>query len=147
MPWQSALNNLDYFYLMFTQTDVYELLQVCSNTSYCISIWNLRNVLFNSWLYVYWFQSNSNEFCIFCCRTTPESTWPPFLNILRLLLKIGHMYPLAIQTSKWSINTFVIINDMSKFCSNEMILFIEVFIFPCVGTIKLMPLDLPAALV
>uniref|UniRef100_A0A673I072 Aminopeptidase n=1 Tax=Sinocyclocheilus rhinocerous TaxID=307959 RepID=A0A673I072_9TELE len=27
MPWQSALNNLDYFYLMFTQTDVYELLQ------------------------------------------------------------------------------------------------------------------------
>jgi len=29
MPWQSALNNLDYFYLMFTQTDVYELLQVC----------------------------------------------------------------------------------------------------------------------
>ncbi len=36
MPWQSALNNLDYFYLMFTQTDVYELLQVCSNTSYCI---------------------------------------------------------------------------------------------------------------
>lgn len=29
MPWQSALNNLDYFYLMFSQTDVYELLQVC----------------------------------------------------------------------------------------------------------------------
>lgn len=29
IPWQSALNNLDYFYLMFTQTDVYGLLQVC----------------------------------------------------------------------------------------------------------------------
>ncbi|XP_056308223.1 aminopeptidase N [Danio aesculapii] len=28
MPWQSALNNLDYFYLMFTQTEVYGLLQV-----------------------------------------------------------------------------------------------------------------------
>uniref|UniRef100_A0A8C1K173 Aminopeptidase n=1 Tax=Cyprinus carpio TaxID=7962 RepID=A0A8C1K173_CYPCA len=27
MPWQSALNNLDYFYLMFTQTEVYEFLQ------------------------------------------------------------------------------------------------------------------------
>ncbi|XP_001920418.2 aminopeptidase N [Danio rerio] len=27
MPWQSALNNLDYFYLMFTQTEVYRLLQ------------------------------------------------------------------------------------------------------------------------
>ncbi|XP_051978902.1 aminopeptidase N [Xyrauchen texanus] len=27
MPWQSALDNLDYFYLMFTQTDVYGLLQ------------------------------------------------------------------------------------------------------------------------
>ncbi|KAK7121714.1 hypothetical protein R3I93_022712 [Phoxinus phoxinus] len=27
IPWQSALNNLDYFYLMFAQTDVYELLQ------------------------------------------------------------------------------------------------------------------------
>ncbi|XP_051978898.1 aminopeptidase N-like isoform X2 [Xyrauchen texanus] len=27
MPWQSALDNLDYFYLMFTQTDVYGFLQ------------------------------------------------------------------------------------------------------------------------
>ncbi|KAI7812167.1 aminopeptidase N [Triplophysa rosa] len=27
MPWESALNNLDYFNLMFTQTDVYGLLQ------------------------------------------------------------------------------------------------------------------------
>jgi len=34
MPWQSALNNLDYFYLMFTHTDVYELLQVCKTHIY-----------------------------------------------------------------------------------------------------------------
>ncbi|KAL7885285.1 hypothetical protein AOLI_G00055800 [Acnodon oligacanthus] len=27
LPWQSALNNLDYFYLMFDQTDVYESMQ------------------------------------------------------------------------------------------------------------------------
>lgn len=29
MPWESALDNLDYFNLMFTQTEVYGLLQVC----------------------------------------------------------------------------------------------------------------------
>ncbi|KAL6480693.1 hypothetical protein MHYP_G00117260 [Metynnis hypsauchen] len=28
LPWQSALNNLDYFYLMFDQTDVYDSMQV-----------------------------------------------------------------------------------------------------------------------
>uniref|UniRef100_A0A3B4CCB0 Aminopeptidase n=1 Tax=Pygocentrus nattereri TaxID=42514 RepID=A0A3B4CCB0_PYGNA len=27
LPWQSALNNLDYFYLMFDQTDIYESMQ------------------------------------------------------------------------------------------------------------------------
>ncbi len=77
-----------------------------------IRIWNLINVLTISmqwlyWLYVCWLQSNSNTSFAFCCRTTPESMWPPFLNILRLLLKIGHMYPLAIQNSKWSMNIFV----------------------------------------
>lgn len=28
MPWQSALNNLDYYYLMLDRTDVYQPMQV-----------------------------------------------------------------------------------------------------------------------
>lgn len=28
IPWETTLNNLDYFYLMFDGTDVYNLMQV-----------------------------------------------------------------------------------------------------------------------
>lgn len=97
MPWQSVLNNLDYFYLMFTQTDVYELLQVCK----ILHIYRKKKT-YVAELYVYRFQISVNfEFLV--GRTTPRSRWPPFLNISRILLKVGHKCPLAIQTSKWSI--------------------------------------------
>lgn len=32
MPWESALDNLDYFYLMFDRRDIYGLLQVSLHT-------------------------------------------------------------------------------------------------------------------
>lgn len=53
MPWESALDNLDFFYLMFDRTEIYGLLQVCSVLPYkCRRILTniLTSIYFDLWV-------------------------------------------------------------------------------------------------
>lgn len=63
MPWKSALNNLDFFYLMFDRSEVYGPMQVCFLSAKHVSI----NIKTHKTLTIYSCASNLCGIITFPC--------------------------------------------------------------------------------
>jgi len=85
MPWESALDNLDYFYLMFDRTELYGPMQVSFVSGYFRTSIELS--------------LNSNITLFQTCRHMLENRWNLCLNTIQIL-QIGRMCQMDILTSK-----------------------------------------------